>query len=219
MRSRLRMTAWIGAGILCLFPRPLLQAGFEEGYDEVKPILKEYCNDCHNSEKHKGGLNFETYETQKDILVHLQKWFSVIDQVETGVMPPEDKEHRPTAGEIVKLTSWIRKTIDEFDYESVKDPGEAFTLRRLNKAEYNNTIRDLTGVDLQPARYFSGDGSGGEGFDNNAEGMTVLPLMVEKYFKAARDISRHAEVSYARGEYNFSPELSPTQHAAVLILF
>ena len=123
-------------------------------------------------------------------------------------MPPDDREHRPTDDEIIKLTSWVRKTIDEFDYESVKDPGR-HALRRLNKAEYNNTIRDLTGVDLKPAEHFSGDGAGGEGFDNNAEAMTMLPLMVEKYFKAARDISRHAEVSYTRGIV-FGDDLSPT---------
>jgi hypothetical protein len=202
------MTAWIGAGILCLLSQPPLQAGFQEGYDEIKPILDKHCADCHSDKKRKGGLNFDDYKTEKDILVHLQKWFSVIDQVETDVMPPEDRELRPTAGEIVKLTSWIRKTIDEFDYDSVKDPGR-HSLRRLNKAEYNNTIRDLTGVDLKPARYFSGDGAGGEGFDNNAEGMTMLPLIVEKYFKAARDISRHADVSYTGG-IAFSADLSPT---------
>ncbi|MDF1862149.1 MAG: DUF1592 domain-containing protein [Verrucomicrobiales bacterium] len=207
-RTLRRTAARVGVGILCFFPHPLLQAGFEEGYEEIKPILQAYCNDCHNEEKHKGSLNLESYKTEMDILVDLQKWFSVIDQLETGVMPPEDEELQPTADEIVKLTSWIRRTIDEFDYESVKDPGK-YHLRRLNKAEYNNTIRDLTGVDLNPAQYFSGDGGGGEGFDNNAEGMTMPPLMVEKYFKAARDISRHAEVSYTRG-ITFGSDPSPT---------
>lgn len=202
------MTAWIGAGVLGFFPQAPLQAGFKEGYDEIKPILQKHCADCHGEKKRKGGLNFEAYKTEKEIVVDLQKWFSVIDQVETGVMPPEDRKVRPTPAEIDKLTSWIRKTIDEFDYDSVKDPGKT-PLRRLNKAEYDNTIRDLTGVDLQPARFFSGDGSGGEGFDNNAEGMTLLPLMVEKYFKAARDISQYADVSYTGG-IAFGPDLSPT---------
>ncbi len=199
---------WASLAVLCYLAVSPLQADFQKGYDEIKPILKKYCHDCHGDEKHKGDLNFEAFKAEKDILVHLQKWFSVIDQVETGTMPPEDKKLRPTEAEVIQLVSWVRKTIDEFDYDSVKDPGR-YTLRRLNKAEYNNTIRDLTGVDLKPARYFSGDGGGGEGFDNNAEGMTMLPLMVEKYFKAARDISRHANVSYADG-IRFSPDLSPT---------
>ena len=90
------MTAWIGAGILCLLSQPPLQAGFQEGYDEIKPILNKHCADCHGNKKRKGGLNLEAYQTEMDILVHLQKWFSVIDQVETGVMPPEDEELRPT---------------------------------------------------------------------------------------------------------------------------
>lgn len=192
----------------CLFSGQPLQAGFAESYQEIQPILRKHCTACHGNKKRRASLNFESYKTEKDVVVHLQKWFSVIDQVETGVMPPEDQKIRPTAAEINKLTSWIRKTIDEFDYESVKDPGR-HTLRRLNKAEYNNTIRDLTGVDLQPAKFFSGEGGGGEGFDNNAEAMKILPLMVEKYFKAARDISRHAEVSYMGG-IKFGPDLSPT---------
>ncbi len=210
------MATWVGAGMLGFFSHVNLQAGFEEGFAEIKPILKEYCNDCHNSEENKGGLNFEIYKTEQDVLVDLQKWFSVMDQVETGVMPPDDQEHRPTAEEVDKLTSWIKRTIDEFDYASVKDPGKYY-LRRLNKAEYNNTIRDLTGVDLNPAQYFSGDGGGGEGFDNNAEGMPMLPLMVEKYFKAARDISQHAKVSYARG-ITFGADPSPTHPPRVYLV-
>ena len=207
-RTFLRRSAWLVAATLCLSLQPSLRAGFEEDYAKIKPILQKHCNDCHAGKKRKGGLNFDDYRSEKDVLVHLQKWFSVIDQVETGVMPPEDQEPRPTKDEVDQLISWVRGTIDNFDYDSVKDPGKP-TLRRLNKAEYNNTIRDLTGVDLKPARYFSGDGVGGEGFDNNAEGMTMPPMMVEKYFEAARDISRHAVVSYTDG-IAFSPDLSPT---------
>ena len=184
------------------------EVDFAKGYAEVQPILRKYCTECHGNKKRRASLNFESYQTEKDVIVHLHKWFSVIEQVETGVMPPEDHQERPTEAEITKLTGWIRATIDGYDFESVKDPGR-YTLRRLNKAEYNNTIRDLTGVDLQPAKFFSGDGAGGEGFDNNAEAMKMLPLTVEKYFKAARDISRHANVSYTRG-ITFTPGISPT---------
>jgi hypothetical protein len=144
----------------------------------------------------------------KDSLVDLQKWFSVIDQVETGAMPPDNRKDRPTAAEIERLVGWVRTTINEFDYESVKDPGAA-PLRRLTRAEYDNTIRDLTGVDLKPARYFAADGAGGEGFDNNAEGMSLPPMMVEKYFAAAREVSRHADVTYMDG-VKFGPDPSPT---------
>jgi len=199
---------WLGAGFFCLSSPNGIPADFEEGYAEVKPILRKYCTECHGNKKRRASLNFESYQTEKDVIIHLHKWFSVIEQVETGVMPPEDHKKRPTEAEVARLTSWVRATIDGFDFESVRDPGR-YTLRRLNKAEYDNTIRDLTGVDLKPARFFSGDGAGGEGFDNNAESMKMLPLTVEKYFKAAREISRHAEVSYTRG-INFTPGVSPT---------
>ncbi len=150
----LALWGWVSVAVVCLFSSLPLRADFQKGYGEIKPILEKYCHDCHSNEKDKGGLNFEAYQEEKDILIHLQKWFSVIDQVETGVMPPEDKKLRPSESEVITLVSWIRKTIDEFDYESVRDPGK-YTLRRLNKAEYDNTIRDLTGVDLKPARYFT----------------------------------------------------------------
>lgn len=205
--SRRLAARFVAAGLLFSL-HPALHAGFEERFGEIKPILQKHCNDCHAGKKRKGGLNFDDYRSEKDVLIHLQKWFSVIDQVETGVMPPEDQEPRMTKGEIDKLISWVRRTIDEFDYDSVKDPGKP-TLRRLNRAEYNNTIRDLTDVDLNPGRYFSGDGVGGEGFDNNAEGMSMPPMMVEKYFEAAREVSRHAVVSYTDG-VAFGPDPVPT---------
>lgn len=207
-RNFLRIATSLAVAAQCVAPWSSLPAGFEESYEEIQPILRKHCTECHGNKKRRASLNFESYQTEKDVIVHLHKWFSVIEQVETGVMPPEDRTKRPTEAEIAKLTSWVRKTIDGYDFESIKDPGR-YTLRRLNKAEYNNTIRDLTGVDLQPAKFFSGDGAGGEGFDNNAEAMKMLPLTVEKYFKAARDISRHAEVSYTRG-VAFRTGISPT---------
>ena len=203
-----RIGTLLVAAVYWLAPSAPPLADFKAGYREVQPILRKYCTECHGNKKRRASLNFESYKSERDIIVHLHKWFSVIEQVETGVMPPEDRKQRPSESEIAKLTSWIRKTIDEFDFGAVKDPGR-YTLRRLNKAEYNNTIRDLTGVDLKPAKFFSGDGAGGEGFDNNAEAMKMLPLTVEKYFKAAREISRHAEVSYTRG-VTFTSGISPT---------
>ncbi len=208
MPSFPRLAVLLAAVFLSLVLPSALHADFQKRYAEIQPILRKHCNECHNNKKHKGGLNFEAYQSEKDVLVHIQKWFSVIEQVETGVMPPEDHEPRPNKAEVDKLTAWVRTTIEEFDYESVKDPGAA-PLRRLTKAEYNNTIRDLTGVDLQPARYFSGDGVGGEGFDNNAEGMTMSPMMVEKYFEAAREVSRHADITYSDG-VDFSSDPVPT---------
>jgi len=74
----------------------------------------------------------------------------------------------------------------------VGDPG-AVPLRRLSNAEYNCTIRDLTGVDLQPAREFPADGAAGEGFTNAAEALTdISPALLSKYLNAAKEIADHA---------------------------
>src|SRR5438270_4362745 len=106
-------------------------------------------------------------------------------------MPPKDKP-QPTAEGRKLLVSWIRGFLDAEARARAGDPGEV-PLRRLSNAEYNATIRDLTGVDLQPTREFPADGAAGEGFTNAAEALTdISPILLTKYFAAAKDIAAHA---------------------------
>ena len=79
-------------------------------------------------------------------------------------------------------------------------------LRRLSNAEYTYTIRDLTGVDLNPARDFPTDGAAGEGFTNTGNALVMSPALLTKYFDAAREISQHA-VLLPDG-FRFSPSIS-----------
>src|SRR5438270_8640775 len=117
-------------------------------------------------------------------------------------MPPKDKP-QPTAEGRKLLVSWIRGFLDAEARARAGDPGE-IPLRRLSNAEYNYTIRDLTGVDLQPTREFPADGAAGEGFTNAAESLTdISPALFTKYLNASKDVSEH--IVLLPDGFRFSP--------------
>src|SRR6185503_16008804 len=110
---------------------------------------------------------------------------------EAEEMPPKEKP-QPTAAERKRLVDWTRTFLDAEARARAGDPGD-IPLRRLTNAEYDNTIRDLTGVDLRPAREFPADGAAGEGFTNAAEALTdISPTLLSKYLNAAKDIADRA---------------------------
>ena len=108
----------------------------------------------------------------------------MLDKVSTGRMPPPGVP-RPAKTDVDAVTRWIETSLGR-----VSSPGRV-TARRLNRVEYNNTIRDLLGVSLRPAEGFPLDDAG-YGFDNNGDVLSVSPLLMEKYMAAARKVSRVA---------------------------
>ena len=111
--------------------------------------------------------------------------------LEAGEMPPKEKP-QPTAAEKKQLIEWVRGFLDSEARARSGDPGFV-PMRRLSNAEYNYTIRDLTGIDLQPTREFPADGAAGEGFTNAAEALTdISPALLTKYLNAAKEIADHA---------------------------
>lgn len=138
-----------------MFPRLiaaliLLVAIFSIAADEAHSLLNKYCSDCHADGANKGQISL-------DGEISLQTWERVIDAVERGEMPPR-KKPQPTVAERAVLISWIEKAQLKCDCNN-PDPGRV-TIRRLNRAEYNNTIRELLGVDFRPADDFPVDDSG-----------------------------------------------------------
>jgi hypothetical protein len=158
---------------------------------DVQPLLKKYCLECHSTQAKKGGLNLERFATLADIRKDLKPWQGMIEQLEAGEMPPK-KKPQPTFEEKKRLVGWVREFLDAEAHSRSGDPGFV-PLRRLSNAEYNSTIRDLTGVDLRPAREFPADGAAGEGFTNAAEALTdISPTLFNKYLSAAKEIANHA---------------------------
>ena len=158
--------------------------------DEIRPLLAKYCHGCHNAEKQKGDLDLERFDTVTAARRHTAAWEKSLDQVALGEMPPDD-EPQPTAEEKNLLMKWIREFLEAEGRASAGDPGRV-VMRRLNNTEYTLTVRDLTGVSLDPAREFPVDGAAGEGFVNVGEALAMSPALFDKYLAAAKDIAAHA---------------------------
>src|SRR5213079_1187938 len=123
------------------------------------------------------------------ITAERERWEEIARKIGAGEMPPKGLP-RPAEAEIRQVTGWIEKEFERADRLVKPDPGRV-TARRLNRAEYNNTIRDLLGVSLRPADEFPVDDAG-YGFDNIGDVLSVSPMLMEKYMTAANRISRIA---------------------------
>ncbi len=155
-------------------------ARFEE---EIEPILIDYCYRCHADGMKKGGLAFDGVATS-ELVRKRDLWAAVLTNVRAGLMPPAGKP-RPSEQEVRALARWIK--YDAFGIDpNDPDPGRG-TIRRLNRAEYRNTIRDLMAYDFKAEEEFPPDDSG-YGFDNIADVLSVSPLLLEKYIQAAESI-------------------------------
>ncbi|MFN0128356.1 MAG: DUF1592 domain-containing protein [Verrucomicrobiales bacterium] len=148
---------------------------------DIRPLLEKYCWDCHGDGMDKGGLSLDAYTTEADLVAARKKWEGILFNIDNWLMPPVDKE-QPTAGERKRLVRWIDDTVFPVDPAN-PDPGRV-TIRRLNRTEYNHTIRDLLGVDERPADGFPDDDSG-YGFDNIGDVLAMPPVLVERYLAAA----------------------------------
>ncbi len=151
---------------------------------DVLPLLQQYCFACHAEGSQEGNLAFDEYPSADAMTADIQTWWSVIKNVRSDVMPPEG-EDRPTESEKQLLFEWITRRVFKSDLAHF-DPGPN-RLRRLNRLEYRNTIQDLMGIDFDTSVEFPPDDSG-DGFDNNADALSVSPLLAEKYIEAARQI-------------------------------
>jgi len=155
----------------------------------VQPFLADHCFGCHNTTKAKGGLDLKAFRTADPVAEAPDTWEKVAAKIRTGEMPPEDEE-RPDPAAAAAVSRWIDEHLARADAAAPADPGRV-TTRRLNRAEYNNTVRDLLAVDLQPADEFPQDDSG-YGFDNIGDVLSVPPLLAERYMVAAERVSRAA---------------------------
>ena len=144
-------------------------------------LLERYCYDCHGEGASKGGLKLDRYPNERERLSDHKTWDKVRQYLEAYVMPPEGKAS-PSRDERTIIARWIDERVFYVDPER-PDPGHV-TLRRLNRTEYNNTVRDLLFVDSKPGNHFPPDDSG-YGFDNIGEVLSLSPAHMEKLLQAA----------------------------------
>ncbi|MDA0751153.1 MAG: DUF1587 domain-containing protein, partial [Verrucomicrobia bacterium] len=168
---------------------------------DIEPILIDFCYDCHGDGMDKGKVALDGYSSHADRLNDKELWMRVIKNLRAGLMPPSDKP-QPKAEQLQQLENWIKRSVFELDPKN-PNPGRV-TMRRLNRAEYQHTIRDLMGVEFRVYEEFPPDDTG-FGFDNIGDVLSVSPLLMEKYMDAAEMIVSEAvpTVPLQMAEQNF----------------
>lgn len=154
----------------------------------VKPFVARTCVPCHNSRTKTAGLDLSRFRTGADVAADLETWEKVLDKLRTGQMPPPGMAKDPA--QTTAAVQWIGGQIALAERNAKPDPGRV-TARRLNRSEYNNTIRDLLGVAIQPADDFPLDDAG-YGFDNIGDVLSISPVLMEKYLTAAETVAKTA---------------------------
>ena len=152
------------------------------------PFLEKHCVSCHGKDKQKGDFTLHEFRDDLSVLRARKRWRDVVEQVRSGDMPPDDKP-QPSAEEKKRFLESVAGIFTKAD-NGKPDPGR-LTVRRLNRNEYNNTIRDLLHIEFRPADDFPSDDVG-HGFDNIADVLTVSPVLMERYLDAADKIAAQA---------------------------
>ncbi len=159
----------------------------EQYHSDILPMLEKHCFECHGDGYDKGKVAFDALDTEAKVL-DPQLWLRVLGNTRAGLMPAERKPPLAPA-EQQKLEQWIKRAVFQLDPNN-PDPGRV-TLRRLNRVEYRNTVRDLLGVDFNTEEEFPPDDTG-FGFDNIGDALTMSPMLMEKYVAAAQVIVTQA---------------------------
>ncbi len=184
--------SWLAAGASVASaansPAPLRTAASAETATferDVQPLLKKYCYECHGlgGTEDQGDFHLTDFKSGSDLPGDRKLWTLAMEHVRNRQMPPENAEVLPTKAERDLLADWIDRQLYAADAQN-PDPGRV-VIHRLNRTEYNNSIRDLLGVDFHPADDFPADDSG-YGFDNISDVLSLSPMLLGKYVKAAQ---------------------------------
>ena len=148
-------------------------------------FLEQYCFSCHAGDQPAAELSLDSYADNHSLIENREVWERVLDMVTTNQMPPPDNEQPPLAASEA-FVEHIDAIFEHADRTAKPDPGRV-TVRRLNKVEYKNTVRDLLSADFNPTESFPADDVG-HGFDNIGDVLSMSPLLMERYLAAAEAI-------------------------------
>src|SRR5215469_17914953 len=162
-----------------------LDSGFSA---TVAPFLQKYCIDCHGKQKTEGDLDLSGYSSLAAATRDSSRWNDIIDKLDAGKMPPKKAKLRPSDDSRRQVAQWFHAALDFQTKQNAGDPG-VVPVRRLSNSEYDYTIRDLTRVDMRPAREFPVDPANTAGFDNSGESLSMSPALLAKYLQAARAVA------------------------------
>ncbi len=168
----------------------------------VHPFVATYCVSCHGTDQPEAELNLGAFGSLNAVAADFSHWQLVLERLGAEEMPPDKAEKFPSAKERQGVVAWIQAMRRNELKKHSGDPGPVLA-RRLSNSEYDYSIRDLTGVDLQPTKEFPLDPSNTAGFDNSGESLTMSPALLDKYLKAARAV---ADTMYLQQEgFAFAP--------------
>ncbi len=161
----------------------------------VAPFFAKHCFDCHGGEKRKAGIGLDNLGPSPAVLENRKLWDKVLGVLRARKMPPKSRP-QPPVPDVEAVVRWVNEEFASFDCSGPPDPGRV-TIRRLNRSEYNNTVRDLLALDFKPADDFPADDVG-YGFDNIGDVLSLPPLLLEKYLGAAGAVVEKAIVAEPR---------------------
>ena len=185
----------------CVIVIALLLAGHLRGADTsgadlersfaqtVRPFLDTYCIACHSGTAPAAQFDLRPYSTVDAVVKDYPHWNTLMEKLKAGEMPPAVVKQPPAAMRKAVI-DWVQAMRTSEAKRHDGDPGVVLA-RRLSNAEYNYTIRDLTGVDIQPTREFPVDPANTAGFDNSGESLSTSPALLNKYLQAAREVGDH----------------------------
>jgi hypothetical protein len=203
----LSLTLPVCLALATITPAAAAEADLARSYTEqIHPLMVKTCGGCHGAEPKDNDLDLAGFTTSQAFLARPAVLEHVIERLHLGDMPPREAP-QPSDAEREQLLGWFTAALDAEAAARAGDPGPV-TLRRLSNVEYDNAVRDLTGIDMRPtqAREFPPDAVGGEGFANVGEAMPVTPLLVERYLKTARDVAARAVLLPTGFRFSASPD-------------
>ena len=165
---------------------PALEQQFEH---TVRPFVTKYCIGCHSGPMAAAQFDLKSYTSVDMVAADFPRWALLMERLTAKEMPPKPIPPPPAeaSGQVI---AWIQALRTEQVKRSAGDPGLVLA-RRLSNAEYNYTIRDLTGQDMQLTRQFPVDPANTAGFDNSGESLTMSPALLNKYLQSAREVADH----------------------------
>ena len=150
----------------------------------AQTVLREFCYRCHGAKVQKADLRLDQLATDFRQSATAETWHDVLNKLNLGEMPPEDAS-QPTAAQMQVVTDWLTTELKAAALAK-RATGRRVVLRRLTRYEYNNTLRDLLGIDFDFAQDLPPEPMSQAGFRNNGSALGISPLQIELYLESAR---------------------------------
>ncbi len=163
---------------------------------KVEPFFKAHCIDCHGPEKSKGKITLHSLDGDLSAGQEMERWETILEMLESGEMPPED-EKQPSKADRAAVVAWIESGLRDYVKKESKI-ATATTTRRLTNFEYQNTMRDLLGFELELAENLPADPAKPYHFNNTAKFMLIGPDQLIRYKESARRAMASAIVDPAK---------------------